>query len=170
MTPRADESSLSPATATQTGQNMADSAAALAAANINPKSGLATDYLNHFNEAIMLLEMIPDMPDCVEDFLNWRPLTYREHFMASGFKAREQAIEAYENAAPDIRAEFDRLTVTMTSILTAVASATKNVHRHETRAALATQAVGWIKPMIMRAGGIINGQGRETDVDYIMNH
>jgi hypothetical protein len=29
--------------------------ARLRAANINPRTGLATDYLNHFNEAIMLL-------------------------------------------------------------------------------------------------------------------
>ena len=50
-------------------------AAELRAANINPRTGLATDYLNHFNEAIMLLEMIPDMPDCAEDFLTWRPLS-----------------------------------------------------------------------------------------------
>ena len=46
-------------------------AAQLRAANINPRTGLATDYLNHFNEAIMLLEMIPDMPECAEDFLLW---------------------------------------------------------------------------------------------------
>ena len=58
----------------------------------------------------------------------------------------------------------------MTSILTAVASAMKEVRQHETRAALATQAVGWFKPMVIRAGGIINGQGGETDVDYIMSH
>src|SRR5262249_33673402 len=50
--------------------------ARLRAANINPRTGLATDYLNHFNEAIMLLEMIPDMPECAEDFLSWRPLSY----------------------------------------------------------------------------------------------
>jgi hypothetical protein len=48
-------------------------AAQLQAANINPRTGLATDYLNHFNEAIMLLEMIPDMPECVEEFLGWQP-------------------------------------------------------------------------------------------------
>jgi hypothetical protein len=47
----------------------------LRAANINPRTGLATDYLNHFNEAIMLLEMIPDMPECAEDFLGWQPLS-----------------------------------------------------------------------------------------------
>src|SRR6266702_6675154 len=80
-------------------------AAQLKAANINPHTGLATDYLNHFNEAIMLLEMVPDMPACVEDFLTWRPLSCAEHFWASNFKARDLAIEAYETADPKIRAE-----------------------------------------------------------------
>ena len=61
-----------------------------------PAPGLATDYLNHFNEAIMLLEMVPDMPECAEDFLTWTPLSYAEHFWASNFKARDLAIEAYE--------------------------------------------------------------------------
>src|SRR6201981_667806 len=93
------------------------------AANINPQTGLATDYLNHFNEAIMLLEMIPDMPECAEDFQQWQPLSYAEHFTASNFKARDLAISAYDSADPDIRAEFDHVTMTMTSILTAVGDA-----------------------------------------------
>src|SRR6202158_1293066 len=92
-------------------------AARLRAANINPRTGLATDYLNHFNEAVMLLEMIPDMPECAEDFLGWNPLSYREHFTASNFKARDLAIEAYNSAEPNIRAEFDNITSSMTSIL-----------------------------------------------------
>ena len=82
-------------------------------------TGLATDYLNHFNEAIMLLEMVPDMPECAEDFLTWTPLSYAEHFGASNFKARDLAIEAYEIADPNLRANFDHLTATMTSILMA---------------------------------------------------
>src|ERR1700745_2646105 len=80
-------------------------AAQLRAANINPRTGLATDYLNHFNEAIMLLEMIPDMPDCAEDFLLWCPLSYAEHFTASNFRARDLAIESYQAADAAIRAE-----------------------------------------------------------------
>src|SRR3954467_7263808 len=101
----------------QTGPDNEARAARLRAANINPRTGLATDYLNHFNEAIMLLEMIPDMPDCAEDFLSWRPLSYREHFAASTFRARALAIEAYDGADPAIRGEFDSLTSAMTSIL-----------------------------------------------------
>src|SRR6266571_9502161 len=79
--------------------------AKLRAANINPRTGLATDYLNHYNEAIMLLEMIPDIPDCAEDFLTWSPLSYAEHFTASNFKARDLAIAAYEAADVGMRAE-----------------------------------------------------------------
>src|SRR5947208_13389129 len=95
----------------------ADRTADLRAANINPRTGLATDYLNHFNEAIMLLEMIPDMPECAEDFLTWCPLSYCEHFMASNFKARDLAIEAYEAADARVRIEFDNIASAMTLIL-----------------------------------------------------
>ncbi len=141
----------------------------LRAANINPRTGLATDYLNHFNEAIMLLEMVPDMPECAEDFLGWKPLSYAEHFTASHFKARDLAIEAYNSADTKIRAEFDNITSAMTSILTAVSAAMGEARQDKTRARLAEQATGWVKPLVAIAGGIING-ATEADVDYIMTH
>ena len=139
------------------------------AANINPRTGLATDYLNHFNEAIMLLEMIPDMPECADDFLLWQPLSYAEHFTASNFKARDLAIEAYDSADAHIRAEFDNISSAMTSILTAVSAAMREVKQDKTRAILAGQATGWVKPLVALAGGVINGVA-EVDVDYIMAH
>ncbi|SDT52948.1 hypothetical protein [Bradyrhizobium canariense] len=141
--------------------------ARLRAANINPRTGLATDYLNHFNEAIMLLEMIPDIPECSEDFLGWHPLSYREHFTASNFKARELAIESYDSANPGVRAEFDNITSAMTSILTAVGAAMREAKQDKTRATLAGQATGWVKPLVALAGGIING-GNEANVETIM--
>jgi hypothetical protein len=144
-------------------------AAQLRAANINPRTGLATDYLNHFNEAVMLLEMIPDVPECVDDFLAWRPLSYREHFMASNLKARDLAIEAYDSANSAIRAEFENITTAMTSILLAVGKAMREARQDKTRAKLAGQAIGWVKPLVALAGGVINGSF-EADVDYIMTH
>jgi hypothetical protein len=152
-----------------TGAEAEARAARLKAANINPRTGLATDYLNHFNEAIMLLEMIPDIPECAADFLEWHPLSYAEHFTASNFKARDLAIEAYQSADGKIRTEFDNITSTMTSILTAVGSAMREVRQDKTRATLAEQATGWVKPLVALAGGIING-GSESDVEYIMTH
>jgi hypothetical protein len=141
----------------------------LRAANINPRTGLATDYLNHFNEAVMLLEMVPDMPECAEDFLSWRPLSYAEHFTASNFKARDLAIEAYDTADVRIRTEFDNITGAITSILTAVGAAMREATQDKTRTRLAEQATGWVKPLVTQAGGVINGDGA-ADVDYIMTH
>ena len=164
----------------QTGADDQARAEELRAANINPRTGLATDYLNHFNEAVMLLEMIPDMPGCAEDFLNWRPLSYAEHFTASNFKAKDLAIEAYNAADVRIRLDFDNLTNAMTSILTAVSEAMQEAQLDKTRIRLAQQATGWVKPLVMQAGGIINGDVAingsavaidvDVDVDYIMTH
>jgi len=139
------------------------SAAALAAANINPHTGLATDYLNHFNEAIMLLEMIPAMPECTDDFLLWEPLSYPEHFLQSGFKGRDLAIAAYEAANPELRARFDGVCNSLTSILTEIRKAMTEATQPETRMRLAEQAMDWLKPLVTQAGGIINGESSEDD-------
>ena len=48
-------------------------------ANINEQTLLATDYLNHFNEIVMTLEMIPDMSELLEEAQTWLPKGYREH-------------------------------------------------------------------------------------------
>lgn len=167
-------------TAPQPSQSAADSngagapepvsAAALIAANINPRTGLATDYLNHFNEAVMLLEMVPDMPDCFALFLEWQPLSYAAHFHASHFKSRDLAIASYETADAVIRGEFDAVVAMMTAILTAVGAAMGTAQQDQTRATLAEQAAEHVKQLVALAGGIINGRGRETDVDYIMTH
>ena len=83
-------------------------------ANINPATGLSTDYLNHFNEAIMLLEMLRDAPDCRDDFLAWRAKSYREHFAASRLRSRDTAIAAYDAADAHARESLDALAGTMT--------------------------------------------------------
>jgi 2,3-bisphosphoglycerate-dependent phosphoglycerate mutase len=83
-------------------------AALLASANIHPSTGLATDFLNHFNEPAMLLQMLADMPDMAEDVLAWTPISYAEHFIRSNFSERDLAIRAYDEAAAPVRAAFDR--------------------------------------------------------------
>ena len=30
---------------------------------VHPVTGLATDYLNHYNEIVMLLDLVPSMPE-----------------------------------------------------------------------------------------------------------
>ena len=130
----------------------------LADANINPTTGLATDYLNHFNEAIMLLEMLSGCPECLDDFLGWRPMSYREHFAASRFKGRAMAIAAYDAADPDLRQCLDTLAGTMTAVLEATRAAMSADMPQEAAAVLADRATAWLKPLVARAGALINGE------------
>jgi hypothetical protein len=76
--------------------------------NINESTLLASDYLNHFHELVMLFEAIQSDPSGFsEDLLSWHPLTYEEHFTESGFRDKNLAIAAYRRAPPKIRARFD---------------------------------------------------------------
>jgi len=128
----------------------------LAEAHINPLTGLATDYLNHFNEAIMLLELLSVDPDCLEDFMSWRPMSYTEHFAASNSKHRDIAIAAYAAAEPVARTRLDLLADTMTQVLSATREALQTDPPPPTRD-LATKTAAWLKPLVARAGAVING-------------
>ena len=66
--------------------------------NINEQTLLATDYLNHFNEIVMTMEMVPDMPKFLEEAKAWQPKTYQDHFRDSGFTDKDLVIEAYRHA------------------------------------------------------------------------
>ena len=90
------------------GDQAATIARLLPGTNIHEQTFLATDYLNHFNEIIMLLEILPDMPDCLEEAMAWEPKSYSDHFRESGFSDKELAVLAYEHCPPRYRAPFDR--------------------------------------------------------------
>ncbi len=133
--------------------------------NINSSTGLATDYLNHFNEAIMLLEMLLEMPECREDFFAWQPMSYGQHFAASKFKDRELAIAAYEAAEPLRRDRLDALAQAMNEIIVATRQAMKLDLSTPTAHSIADLAVRWLKPLVARAGAVINGTDARDDVD-----
>jgi len=126
--------------------------------NINPATGLATDYLNHFNEAIMLLEMLPSAPECKEDFLAWQPKSYRDHFAASNFKHRDLAIAAYEAADPAFRGQLDEIADQMNTILTETHDGMKGDLSPDTIRILAEATTHWLRPLVARAGAVINGE------------
>lgn len=130
-------------------------------ANINPVTGLASDYLNHFSEAIMLLEMQMDSPDFLEDFLCWRPMSYREHFLASRFKGRDLAIAAYNAADPAVRERLNTLTLAMTSVIQSTRANLTADLSPEAAKTLAERASAWLKVLVGRARAVING---ETDL------
>ena len=78
----------------------------LKAANINPSTGLATDYLNHYNEIAMMIATLGDMPEMRDSVLDWRPIGYATHFNKTGFRDRDLAVAAYEVAPAEVKARF----------------------------------------------------------------
>jgi hypothetical protein len=78
-----------------------------AEAIVNPASGLANDYLNLFNEIVMLIEQLPSMPELIEDILQWRPVTYQDYFANSVLPGRASALEAYAALDGNFRRDFE---------------------------------------------------------------
>jgi hypothetical protein len=89
----------------------------VAGTNIDPRSLLSTDYFNHFNEVVMMLGMVGDMPEILEEIDGWDFKTYREHFMESGLGFAPLAIECYEVAPPELRERFEKIATQMSMLI-----------------------------------------------------
>ena len=143
----------------------------LRAANIHPETGLATDYLNHFNEVVMLLEMLPDMPEAAEDVLAWAPADYETHFERSGFAGRALAISAWRAADPAIREGLEAVVARLDA---AVGEAQRLAGSGDAAAASAL-AAGEIQPLIADASAVIHGRvpdagsAAQSDVDALFD-
>ena len=85
--------------------------------NINPQTLLATDYLNHFNEIIMMLEMIPDMTECFEEASAWAPKSYQDHFRDSQFHDKALAVEAYDYVPEKYKKPFEDIIDKMNTLV-----------------------------------------------------
>ncbi len=141
--------------------------------NINARTLLATDYLNHFNEIIMLVEMISDMPECIGDVAAWSPKSYQDHFRESSFSDRDLAVAAYDYVPALYRVPFERLISELNILVLKVAAAlldeTQTGNKGEIGAA--TLLGPELRRLIERAGGIINGEHEgagQSDIDAML--
>jgi len=127
---------------------------------INGTTLLSTDYLNHFNEVIMLLDLCADMPEMIEEVKAWQPKTYAEHFRDSVFSHKTLAIAAYDHAPPEYRIPFDEtvagldrdVTAAVSQVSTALAGGDQGMAGQIIRSASRKLQQG-----VDRASGIING-------------
>lgn len=90
-----------------------------AAALVNPASGLANDYLNLFNEIVMLIEQLPEMPELIDDLLAWRPTTYLDYFNRSILPGSHSALDAYAELDVSFRQKFEAIVAELDRIATA---------------------------------------------------
>jgi purine-binding chemotaxis protein CheW len=91
-----------------------------AAELVNPESGLANDYLNHFNEVFLLVENLPILlPEMLDELLAWSPVTYREYFTHSPLPGSVRALEIYDSLDKDFRLDFETIIEGITALATA---------------------------------------------------
>ena len=134
---------------------------ALKRANVNPATGLATDYLNHFNEAVMLIEMAADMPDLAEDVLAWAPCAYEDHFERTGYTGRDVAVAAWRAAPRAVRGHFETLVAALDDALAEAQNAVA-AGDFDRAGAVARDEV---EPLLAAARACINGGVEAADVD-----
>jgi len=133
--------------------------------NINESTLLTTDYLNHFHELVMLLEAVSSEPsDFSGDLMAWHPLTYEEHFSASGFRDKNLAIAAYHRAPPKIRARFDDTVaklhgeaVTLVAEVSSELNEASKIDENRLRSACENGAAR-LRALIDQANAIANGE------------
>ncbi len=129
--------------------------------NVNAVTLLATDYLNHFNEALMLAELLVDMPDMIEDFAAWSPKPYKDHFRESGIADRELALEAYDVSPQEYRQGFDATVEELNEEILDLQKLFLEAGETEETSPpgdLVEETCSHLRLLIDKAGSIINGQ------------
>ena len=139
-------------------------------ANIDETTLLATDYLNHFNEIVMLLEMIPDMPEILDDVKAWQPKSYTDHFKSSTIAEKDLAIEAYDYVPSIYREPFEQ---TIGQLNVMIANATERLEKNlgdgdmEVLKANACTLSQLIQRLMDTASAIIHGSSKTMDQSEI---
>jgi hypothetical protein len=83
---------------------------AQAAALVNPASGIANDYLNHFNEVLLMIENLPILlPEMIDEIWQWKPVSYTEYFKNSPLPGSAETLRIYGGLEKEFRADFESM-------------------------------------------------------------
>ena len=138
--------------------------------NVNEQTLLATDYLNHFNEIVMILEMVPTMPELLDEAKEWRPKSYQDHFRDSTVADRELAVAAYDHVPARYREPFEA-TIAKADRLVAATIARMEKERTDGSAELlgvtATVAIRMLRTLLDHASAHIHGSDKAMDQSEI---
>jgi hypothetical protein len=76
---------------------------------VNPITGLANDYLNVFNEILLMIENVPVMPEMVDEMLVWSAVSYQHYFEQSKLSESAYALNKYMSLSSTTKQEFDQI-------------------------------------------------------------
>jgi hypothetical protein len=118
----------------------------------------------------MLLDILADCPESLEDLAAWKPLSYADHFRASGLSYADLAVEAYQLAPAQFRIGFELVVAEMNALVAfAIGHATEAVERGDPSAFAKLGAdAARLQALVAEAGGIIQGEpSRRVDQDAV---
>jgi len=147
----------------------------VAGTNINEKTLLATDYLNHFNEIVMLLEIIPDAPECFADTRSWTPKDYPRHFADSSLSEKTLAIEAYGCVPRKYRVPFEEIVDRLDRLIaTTLARLERALDASDADAArsLCTEGSRSLQGLVSLASAVIHGDVTalaQAEIDAVLS-
>lgn len=155
---------VAPAAVPDTQARLAELRHQFVGANINPYTGLSTDYLNHFNEMVMMLELYSTSPDLKQDILDWKILSYVDHFESTGFRAKALAIEGYALARTAVKKQLEVIVAEMETVLLVAQDAVESEKTHGESTLALEEATETAEMLIARASALINGLSHPEDV------
>ena len=152
-----------PVAAASSNANLAGLHDVLVTANINPKTGLSTDYMNHFNEMVMLIQLFPSAPDVAEEILAWQPRNYCEHFEHSGFRSKALALLGHQLCPPALTRELNVIVAEIDTVLLNAQELVATASDSPKTALALDEAVEAVEVLIARASMLINGLAAVED-------
>jgi hypothetical protein len=121
--------------------------------------GLSTDYLNHYSEILMLIEMAVSDEAVVNEIGSWRPVGYCDYFLRSPLRRAPAAIAAYRRLRPERRNVFERIAQALDK-LTLGAIFALQPPCHSENVALIVDVIGpAIRRLIDQAAAFLNSGG-----------
>lgn len=142
--------------------------------NISEYTLLSTDYLNHLNGPIMLLDMVGDMPQMLQELNAWQPKSYVEHFRESSLPDNELAIEAYALSPKRFREPLEEIIERVNACIIDTVDALQIYASQQDIEGLRTvaqEAASRLKDMVRNANAIMHGfkgQLSQDQIDEIM--
>ncbi len=128
-------------------------------------TGLSNDYLNHYVEVLLLIEMAPHDPTLCADLSDWWPISYVEYFSSSQLDHASRAKAAYEALPSEDRRRFERLVAAMETLATLAVFALQPPCAPDRASVIVDAAAPVLRRLISAAGAFLESGGRQQLLD-----
>lgn len=124
-------------------------------------AGLSNDFLNHYSEVLMLIEMAVDDPTISDELTEWQPVSYRAYFGSSELRRASAALAAYEALPESRRNAFEKLVAAMDTLATMAVFALQPPTAPGNAAVIVDATAPALRDLIAKAAAFLNSGGQD---------